>query len=51
MNDLDVEKDIELLVSHFRRIAGPSKSLTFGQLFNDHEVEQTFESLVHIFNN
>jgi hypothetical protein len=42
-----VNDSIKLLVRHIQRLT-PSNSITFGELFHDREVEQTFESLVSI---
>lgn len=50
MSNYDVDREVELVVMHMQRIATPqpdgSYQITFGEFFNDPEVEQTFESLV-----
>lgn len=46
MSDLSIEEDVKSLEAHIRRLAKGKNFTTFGDLFNDKEVEQTFESLV-----
>lgn len=41
-----VEKDLAILVNAMRRLADEKKSVKFGQLFRDEELEQQLESLV-----
>lgn len=50
MSNYDVDREVELVVMHMKRIGTQqpdgSYQITFGDFFNDPEVEQTFESLV-----
>jgi hypothetical protein len=42
----DVGEEVRLLLEHLHRIGGDRTEITFGELFEDEEVTQTFESLV-----
>jgi hypothetical protein len=42
----DVGEEVRLLLEHLHRIAGDKSHTTFGEVFEDEEVTQTFESLV-----
>ena len=50
MASYDVDREVELVITHMKRVgkqqADGSYKTTFGEFFNDPEVEQTFESLV-----
>ena len=41
-----VEKDLAILVNAIQRLADEKKSVKFGQLFRDEQLEQQLESLV-----
>jgi hypothetical protein len=47
MSDYDVDQEVALLLDHLKRLSGSKSSVNFGKLFEDPEIEQAFESLVH----
>lgn len=46
MSDYDVDQEVVLLLQHLKRLAGSKSTVSFGQVFEDSQTEQAFESLV-----
>ena len=48
--EYSVDREVELVIHHMKRVGKPqadgSYQCTFGEFFNDEQVEQVFESLV-----
>lgn len=49
MSDYDVDQEVALLLQHLRRLTGSKPSVSFGEVFEDSQTEQAFESLVFSF--